>query len=81
MVKPYSVSATNPMGMVEMMTPATGMKEQIKTKRDSSPAPGMASTHMPAAVSAVLTAAMRACASSALPNSLPKTANTGTTSS
>lgn len=57
---PYSVRATNAMGTVEMKQPAIGMKEQMKTKSESRPRPGMASVHMPAAVSAVLTSAMRA---------------------
>lgn len=43
-----------------MKQPAIGMKEQMKTKSESRPRPGMASVHMPAAVSAVLTSAMRA---------------------
>jgi len=62
LTKPYSVSAVKAMGTVEMKQPAMGMKEQMKTNSDSRPTPGMASAHMPAAVSAVLTSAMRACA-------------------
>lgn len=61
--KPYSVRATKAMGTVEMKQPAMGMNEQMKTNSDSSPIPGMASVHMPAAVSAVFTSAMRACIS------------------
>lgn len=60
--KPYSVRATKAMGAVEMKQPAMGMKEQMNTNSDSSPSPGMASVHMPAAVKAVFTSAMRACA-------------------
>ena len=60
--KPYSVSATKAMGTVEMKQPAMGMKEQMNTNRLSRPRPGMASIHMPAAVSAVLTKAICACA-------------------
>lgn len=59
--KPYSVRATKATGMVEMKQPAMGMKEQMNTNRESSPMPGMARTHIPAAVSAVFTIAMRAC--------------------
>ena len=59
--KPYSVRATKAMGAVEMKQPAMGMNEQMKTNRDSSPMPGIASVHMPAAVNAVFTSAMRAC--------------------
>ncbi len=59
--KPYSVRATNAMGTVEMKQPAMGMKEQMNTNRDSRPRPGIARVHMPAAVSAVFTSAMRAC--------------------
>jgi hypothetical protein len=51
------------MGMVEMMQPAIGMKEQMNTKSERRPTPGIASSHIPAAVKAVLTSAMRACAS------------------
>ena len=36
---PYSVSATNPMGTVEQMTPATGMKLKKKTINDSTATP------------------------------------------
>ena len=59
--KPYSVRATKAMGTVDMKQPAMGMKEQMNTNSDSSPNPGIASVHIPAAVSAVLTSAMRAC--------------------
>ena len=59
--KPYSVSATKAMGTVEMKHPAMGMKEQMNTKRESRPLPGRASAHIPSAVRAVLTAAIRAC--------------------
>ena len=59
--KPYSVSATKAMGMVEMKHPAMGMKEHMKTNRDSSPLPGMARHHIPSAVSAVFARAIRAC--------------------
>lgn len=44
-----------------MMQPAMGMNEQMNTKSESRPMPGMASSHMPTAVRAVLTSAMRAC--------------------
>jgi hypothetical protein len=54
-------AAPAPMGVVDMMTPAMGMKLQTKTNSDSRPTPGMASAHMPSAVRAVLTTAMRAC--------------------
>ena len=49
------------MGTVEMKQPAMGMKEQMKTNRDSSPLPGIARHHMPMAVRAVLAMAIRAC--------------------
>lgn len=61
MKKPYSVSATNPMGTVEMKQPAMGMKLQMKTKTDNRPKPGIRSAHMPSAVSAVLARAILAC--------------------
>ena len=48
------------MGTVEMMQPAMGMKEQTKTNSDNSPMPGMSRNHMPSAVRAVLTTAIRA---------------------
>ena len=80
MRKPYSVNATNAMGTVEMKQPAIGMNEQRNTKRESRPSPGMRSAHMPAAVSPVLTSAMRAWACNALPNSWPNTVNEGATS-
>ena len=38
-MKPYSVSATNAMGVVEMNTPAMGMKEQMNTNSDRRPMP------------------------------------------
>ena len=38
-MKPYSVSATKAMGVVEMNTPAIGMKEQMNTNSDRSPMP------------------------------------------
>lgn len=38
-MKPYSVSATKAMGVVDMKTPAMGMKEQMNTNSDSSPMP------------------------------------------
>lgn len=38
-MKPYSVSATKAMGVVEMNTPAMGMKEQMNTNSDRSPMP------------------------------------------
>lgn len=60
-MKPYSVSATNLMGTVEMMTPAMGMKPQMNTNRESRPSPGIASAHMPRAVRIVFTTAMRDC--------------------
>jgi hypothetical protein len=60
-VNPYSVRATKAMGTVEMMTPAMGMKPQMKTKVDSRPTPGIFRAHMPRQVRMVLTAAMRAC--------------------
>ena len=47
--------------MVEMKQPAMGMKEQIKTKSESRPMPGIFRAHIPAAVKAVFTMAMRAC--------------------
>ena len=59
--KPYSVRATKATGTVEMKQPAMGMKEQIKTNRDSRPIPGIARAHIPAAVKAVFTRAIRAC--------------------
>jgi hypothetical protein len=60
-MNPYSVSATNPMGVVLMMTPAMGMKLHTNTMSDSRPSPGIDSAHMPTAVKKVLTSAMRAC--------------------
>lgn len=59
--KPYSVRATKATGMVEMKQPAMGMKEQMKTKSDSRPRPGIARAHIPAAVRVVLTIAIWAC--------------------
>eukprot|EP00955_Chlamydomonas_euryale_P032539 342273-Chlamydomonas_euryale.AAC.8 len=56
-----------------MMHPAIGMNEQQKTIRLRMPMLGMSSSHMPVAVSAVLTSAMRACTSSVLPNKRPNT--------
>lgn len=38
-MKPYSVNATKAMGVVEMNTPAIGMKEQMNTNRDRRPMP------------------------------------------
>ena len=38
---PNSVSATNPIGTVEIKTPAIGMKEQRKTKRERMRIPGI----------------------------------------
>ena len=61
LVKPYSVSATKPMGMVLITTPAMGMKPQMKTKREKRPIPGMARAHMPRQVRMVFTSAMRDC--------------------
>lgn len=60
LTKPYSVRATKQMGMVEMKTPAMGMNEQMKTKRDRRPTPGMDSAQIPTAVSSVLAPAIRA---------------------
>ena len=60
-MKPYSVRATNAIGTVEKNTPAIGMNEQMKTNNDSRPMPGIAIAHMPIAVKAVFTAAIRAC--------------------
>ena len=60
LMKPYSVSATNAMGTVEKNTPAMGIKEQMKTNSESSPMPGIAIAHIPSAVRAVFTAAIRA---------------------
>jgi hypothetical protein len=48
------------MGIVEMNTPAIGMKEQINTNNDSSPSPGMDSAQIPIAVKSVLAPAIRA---------------------
>ena len=62
LMKPYSVRATKAIGTVEKKTPAIGMKEQMKTNKDSRPMPGMAIAHIPNAVSAVFAAAIRACA-------------------
>lgn len=58
---PYSVRATNPMGAVEMATPAMGMKLQRNTNMESRPRPGSCRAHMPRAVRAVLAAAILAC--------------------
>jgi hypothetical protein len=49
------------MGTVDMMTPAMGMKPQMKTKTERSTMPGMLRSHMPSMVSMVFMAAMRAC--------------------
>ncbi len=38
-MNPYSVRATKAIGMVDMNTPAMGMKLQMKTNSDSSPMP------------------------------------------
>lgn len=77
---PYSVSATNAIGTVEMKHPAIGINEHKKTKSDNKPTPGMARATSPAAVSAVFTRAILACACRAFPNSCPKTATEGATS-
>lgn len=61
MKKPYSVSATKPMGTVEMKHPAMGIKLQRKTNIDRSPKPGNCRAHIPNAVKAVLAAAILAC--------------------
>ena len=58
--KPYSVSATNAMGTVEMKTPAMGIKLQRKTNIERSPIPGICKAHIPRAVSPVFAAAIRA---------------------
>ena len=58
MRKPYSVRATKAIGAVEMKTPAIGMKLQMKTNSPSRPIPGIARSHMPSAVSAVLAIAI-----------------------
>ena len=73
--KPYSVRATKATGTVEMKQPAMGMKEQMKTNRDSRPIPGIARAHIPAAVKAVFTRAIRACTHACWSLSLPNLAD------
>ena len=58
--KPYSVSATKPMGIVEIKQPAMGMKLQRNTNMDKRPSPGSCRPHMPSAVNAVFAAAILA---------------------
>ena len=57
---PYSVRATKPMGTVEMMQPAIGMKLQMNTNMDSRPRPGIWNAHMPSAVRLVFASAILA---------------------
>ncbi len=76
-MKPYSVSATNPIGTVEMITPAIGMNPHMKTQTDHSPIPGIHRAHIPRAVRTVFTNAIRLCAWSALPKRVAKTFTDG----
>lgn len=67
-INPYSVRATNPMGMVEMRQPATGMNEHRNTKRDKKPSPGILSSAIPMAVSRVLMTAIMNCSEQVIVN-------------
>ena len=71
--------ATKATGTVEMKQPAMGMKEQMKTNSESRPMPGMAKAHIPAAVNAVFTRAMRACTGKALVKTCPSMRKTDKT--